>query len=177
MVGRDGRKCPACIVTRVYRRGKLSLAGWYLTVAVFWLMAATLSLAFVVCIVAVKPWDLAKIAFLAAIGLLTYCVARVALAYRHRVRNFRTSFLVLDETGVRFRLTGTPEIQVAWNEITGVKHEKRLVSASALMSHRLDTYTFLTPRGSFSFSAFDIPRPAQAATEIARRAGVEIRSI
>ena len=150
------------------------MAGWYLILLAFWMMTATLVFAFVVCVVVVKPWNVEKVAFLAALALLIYYSARPALSYRRRVRNFRINFLALDHRGVRFRLTGVPQVHLDWGEITGVTYQKRSVTSNALMSYRVDTYTLVTPRGSFPFSAFDIPRPAQAAHEIANRAGVEI---
>jgi hypothetical protein len=160
----------------LFRRGKLRMAAWYLTLAIFWGFAGLFAVAFVAGCFPLHSWNLEKAWVLLLIGVVAYSSARAALGMRSWIRGFRAGFLELNEQGIRFSFAQSAEVLLTWSEISGITSTRVWVSTSAVFAYPLDTYTVRTPRGAFSFSALDIPRPRRAAVEIAARSGTGIQT-
>ena len=134
-------------------------------------MSGLLTFAFFAGLSPIRAWTMEKAGVLLAIGMLAFLSARNARRYRQWVHGFSQTFPALDPTGLRFRLKETSEVAVPWDQITNVKFEKRWVDSNTLIQFRsrLDACVVETRRGTFTFTAMDIPSPKKAAEEIAAR--------
>jgi hypothetical protein len=159
----------------VYRRGKLRMAGWHLTLGAFWSMAALLAVAlFIECFV-LHGWDAGRAGVTLATGLLTFAAVRMALGVQAWIRPFRTNLVEIDETGIRLRLEGEAEIRVAWQDVRSIKIEKRTATTGGFWQfpYRVEEYIISTACGPLTFTSVDIPRARRAAREIAEGAGLQ----
>jgi hypothetical protein len=155
----------------MFRRGKLRLAAWYLVPLTFWLMSGLFAFALFAGLSPIRAWSFEKAAVLLAVGMLALLSARNARRYQQWVHGFSQTFVELDPAGLRFRLKETSEMAVRWDEITDVKFEKRWIDSNTLIQFRsrMDACVVETSRGTFTFTAMDIPSPKKAAEEITAR--------
>jgi len=152
------------------------MVPWYLTAFLLWTFLAVLLVTFVAASLPFRSWNLGKAAFVAGVGILVFPTLLGALGLMRWVRDFRKSFIAIDQLGLRVRIPGTVETSLNWPEVTGVRYEKRWITLGTLVQFRcrVDAYTISTANSSFTFSAIDIPSPQRAAREIASRIGAEI---
>ncbi|MGD1096788.1 MAG: hypothetical protein ABSB35_32945 [Bryobacteraceae bacterium] len=160
----------------VFRREGLRMAPWYLAAFLLWTFLGVLLVTFVAASLPLRSWNWGKAGFVAGVGILVFPTLAGALGLMSWIRDFRKSFIAIDQLGLRLRIPGTAETSLSWPEVTGVRYEKRWMTLGTFfkLRCRVDAYTISTAHTSLTFSAIDIPSPKRAAREIASRIGAEI---
>ena len=159
---------------REFRRNVIRLLGWYLFIG----FCGFTSLVSIFCLIAIliKPSEIGfgSITFCISVGLILYASVRSGRAVLGWIRNFKDSYLQIDDAGVWCHFASTDHIRLTWNEIQGVTHEKRFMTVPTgrgPFRYRLDRFTILTSQGPIWFNGMDIPAPQKAAGAIAERIG------
>jgi hypothetical protein len=149
---------------------------WYLSAVLLWGLLGLLVATFFIELFPIGSWSLGKAGFLVALAFLVFPFTKAALSLVSWIRSFRTSFIAIDQLGIRMRIPGTTETSLGWPDVTGVRHERRWITLGTFLNVRcrLDIYTIATTSTSLTFSLMDIPAPKRAAREIASRIGSEI---
>jgi hypothetical protein len=163
----------------MFRREGLSLAPWYATLALFWLLSATFVVAFFVGIIDVGRLKYHDLYVIVLIGFMAFPPALFAWSLGKWIRLTRNNYIRTAEDGVHLRVSNADELTIAWNEIQAVTRDKRWVKLKGPFPFAYQNYffTIVTARGRFAFTSMDIPSPARAAAEIAAKVGMEVQRI
>lgn len=165
------------------------MIAYYAVAAMLWALLAILAFSLVV-LIFLPGRDLSgleRAASAAVILLLASPLAIQTISLHRRMHEMRANFLLLDDSGLRVRLTGpfraskglpeVPETRVNWNELRAVTRDRRkfLYRSAIPFQYPLDVYTLVTANAAIPFTRECLPGARRAAQAIAARIGQEIR--
>ena len=72
---------------------------WYLPAFLLWTFLGVLLVTFVAASLPLQSWNLGKVGFVAGVGILVFPTLAGALGMMSRIRDFRKSFIAIDQLG------------------------------------------------------------------------------